>query len=140
VAEDGHGHPGRQGSRVLPDAPFAERGAQGLGEERRLRLLTFAQGRGGGDDAPQRLGESSIALQERHRGAVGPLQRGERAQSFGGIGHGADQGLAQAGLAVEENLALVGEVPIEGALGDARPRGDLRDGDLVEAVLLILLP
>ena len=48
-------------------------------------------------------------------------------------GHAGEDPLAQDGRPPEEHLALVGEVPEEGALGQPGALGDLRGGGLVEA-------
>src|SRR4029077_3043428 len=50
-------------------------------------------------------------------------------------GHGPDEQLEQLGLAEEEHLSLVGEVPEERAFGEPRAFRDVCDGRLLEAAL-----
>ncbi|GLY72317.1 hypothetical protein Airi01_005840 [Actinoallomurus iriomotensis] len=85
-----------------------------------------------------RLGEGAVALQHgHHHRTEGPQDGRKRREAFRGAGHAGGQGVAQGLLTVEEDLALVGEMPVEGALGDARPCRDLGRGDLVEAAFRV---
>jgi hypothetical protein len=90
---------------------------------------------GGGDDFQPGFGVRAAFLEDPSGFPEGAEQYVERLQAVGRLGYRPGQFGAQVGLAVEEDLALVREVPEERALVDAGPGGDLRRGGLVEAAL-----
>jgi hypothetical protein len=108
-----------------------------VGEAEVLELRTFPQLAVGSDDGEQAGRELAAVVGE--GGGEGSEGRGDGLDRRGRIGHRGDrvgQDLAVRGLAREQHLPLVGEVPGEGHLGQsAGSVGDLADGGGVVALL-----
>ena len=114
------------------DAPPAQRVGERGGQRRQLDQLTFAELLAAQDDGLALPGELAAVVEERtgrrERGAHGrrTATRSRR------LDHGVHQQRLEQSRAREEDLALVGEVPEERALGHTRPLGDLGHGRPVE--------
>ena len=131
--------PGGQGGQPVTDTALPQRLRHGVGERRMLGQLAFAERRCHRDDFHR--GSENGRLFSRFRAGFpeGAQQYLERLQALGRFGHRLHQRRAQVGFAVEEHLALVREVPEEGALVDAGPGGDLRRRGLVEPAFPVQL-
>jgi DNA-binding transcriptional LysR family regulator len=137
--EDGDAGLGGQARPRVGDAAPSEGFGERFGERRELDQLALPQLRVRGDDGLA-LSREVADLLKRARGALeSRADRVDRRQCGRRVVDPLDEPVLEHARAVEQHLALVGEVPEEGPLGEARAPGDLRDRRLVVPALAVEL-
>jgi len=119
--ERNHAGPGCKDSPQVRDASRPQRGGKRICQRGHLRQLTLVERGRAGDDLVPRLREWPVVLKRRLDRPERPEQRVERSESVGRVGYRGRQGRSQPGLAIEQDLALVGEVTEEGVGALDRP-------------------
>ena len=132
-SEDGGARLCREGSRRLAGAASTQGLGDGVGEVRELVLFAFPERGVLVDHGLPRAGVRAPLVGEQR---CGRAQRGGDDFNRGGVGrcgvHPVDERLEKLLLPVEQHLALVAEVPEEGAFGQPDGLRDLRGGHLLE--------
>ena len=137
LGERGHADLPREHCLALFDTSLPQAGRKGLDQGGLLGQLAFSQRRGRGNDRLARFGEPPVAAKQGKRGSEGVEQHRQWVETVRCVGDATLQVGAQRGLAVEQDLPLVPEVPEERAFGNPGAVGDLGGGRAVVSALAV---
>ena len=138
-AEHGDARLRGQARRGLGDAAIPQGRGRTGGQRGELVALALLELGVGGDDALASAGERAALSQERADDVEAGGDRVDRGGGLGRAGNALREPRLELIRAGEEDLALVGEMPEERALGQPGTVGDLGDGGLLKAALVLQL-